>query len=142
MNKQTLAEKVVHKMYENDAFSRWLGIEILEVRPGFVRLKMKVRPDMTNGFKVSHGGIAFSLADSALAFASNTYGRVAMALENNISFVKKVKEGDSLTAVSEELNSGRTIGVYNVTVTNQNDDNIALFRGTIYRTGEKHFKDS
>jgi acyl-CoA thioesterase len=142
MDRQILAKKVVQKMYDDDEFSQWLGIEILKVKPGFVKLQMQVRPEMTNGFKVSHGGIPFSLADSALAFASNTYGRVAVALENNISFVKKVKGDDTLTAVAEELNSGRTIGVYNVTVTNQDDREVALFRGTVYRTGEEHFPNN
>lgn len=141
MDKQILAERVVQKMYDDDAFSQWLGIEILEVRQGYVRLEMKIRPEMTNGFKVSHGGIAFSLADSALAFASNTYGQVAVALENNISFIKKVTEEDTLTATAEELNAGRTIGVYNVTVTNQDNYKVALFRGTVFRTKEQHFPD-
>lgn len=139
MNKQTLAENVVEKMMAEDEFSQWLGIEVLEVQPGFVKLQMKVRNEMTNGFKVSHGGIAFSLADSALAFASNTYGRVAVALENNITYIKKVAKSDTLTATTEELRMGRTIGVYNITVTNQNDQNIALFKGTVFRTDEQHF---
>lgn len=141
MDKQKLAEKIVQKMMTDDAFSQWLGIEILEVQPGFVKLKMKIRAEMTNGFKISHGGIAFSLADSALAFASNTYGHIAVALENNISYIKKVTEGDTLTATVEELSMGRTIGVYDITVTNQNDQKIALFRGTVFRTKEQHFTD-
>lgn len=141
MNKQALAEKVVHKMYGDDAFSQWLGIEIAEVKPGFVELEMTVREEMTNGFKVSHGGIVFSLADSALAFASNTYGTVSLALENNISFMRKVSAGDQLRAASEELHSGRQIGVYRILVTNQNDETVATFRGTVYRTGKKHFPD-
>lgn len=142
MDRQERAEKVVNKMMGDDAFSRWLGIEVEEVRPGGVRLSMQVTPEMVNGFGVAHGGIAFSLADSALAFASNGYGRVAVAMENNISFVRRVDEGDRLTAVAEELSLGKRIGVYEVTVTNQEGQKVALFRGTVFRTREHHFPDS
>lgn len=139
MKKQTLAEKVVQKMYDNDPFSRWLGIEVLEVQPGYVKLRMKVRREMTNGFGVSHGGIAFSLADSALAFASNSHGRIALAIENNISFIKKVNPEVVLTAETEELSIGRKIGVYRITVRNQEGVNVALFRGTVFLTEGEHF---
>jgi acyl-CoA thioesterase len=140
MDKNELAKKVVDKMMADDAFSRWLGIEVTEIKPGYAELKMTIRDDMANGFGVSHGGVAFSLADSALAFASNSYGRVALALENNISFVKKVMPGDTLTAKTEELSLGRRIAVYNISVRNQNDEQVALFRGTVFRTKEYHFK--
>lgn len=142
MDKQKLATKVVEKMLSDDAFSRWLGIEVTDIRPGFAQLKLQMRKEMTNGFNVSHGGIIFSLADSALAFASNSYGRVALALENNISFIKKVMPGDTLTATTEELSLGRRIAVYNITVCNQDDEKVALFRGTVFRTQEKHFDES
>ncbi|HET6527765.1 MAG TPA: hotdog fold thioesterase [Balneolaceae bacterium] len=139
MKKQELAEKVVEKMLADDAFSQWLGIEVLDIKPGFAKLQMNVRPEMTNGFNVSHGGIAFSLADSALAFASNSYGRVALALENNISFTRKVNAGDELTATTEELSLGNRIAVYNVEIINQNDEQVSVFRGTVFRTKEQHF---
>lgn len=142
MDKQKLATKVVEKMLSDDAFSRWLGIEVTDLRPGFAQLKLQMRKEMTNGFNVSHGGIIFSLADSALAFASNSYGRVALALENNISFIKKVMPGDTLTATTEELSLGRRIAVYNITVCNQDDEKVALFRGTVFRTQEQHFDES
>ena len=138
MDKQKLAENVVHKMIADDAFSQWLGIDVITVEPGYVKIKMNVRTEMNNGFSVTHGGITYSLADSALAFASNSYGRVALALENNISYIKKVRNGDILTAESEEISIGNTIGVYNVAVTNQDDQEVALFRGTVYRTSEQH----
>ncbi|MGM0547553.1 MAG: hydroxyphenylacetyl-CoA thioesterase PaaI [Bacteroidota bacterium] len=140
MNNQKLAKKVVDKMMADDAFSQWLGIEVLNIKPGYAKLEMKVRDEMANGFGVSHGGVAFSLADSALAFASNSYGRVAVAMENNISFMKKVMPGNTLTAETEELSIGRRIGVYNISVTNQKDKQIALFRGTVFRTQEYHLK--
>src|SRR5699024_12177887 len=139
MNKQKIAQKVVAKMMEADAFSRWLGIEIIQIEPGYAELEMEVRNEMINGFHLSHGGIIFSLADSALAFASNSYGRVALALENNISYIKKVMPDDRLTAKTEELSIGNRMGVYNVVITNQDAEEIALFRGTVYRTKEKHF---
>lgn len=139
MDPQKLAEKVVRKMMDDDAFSRWLGIDVVEVAPGKAVLEMTVTQTMTNGFKVAHGGVTFSLADSALAFASNTYGRVAVALENNISYVRRVNEGDRLRAEATELNLGRRIAVYEITVTNQEDRKVAHFRGTVFRTQEHHF---
>lgn len=128
-------------MMGDDAFSQWLGIDVINIEPGYAKLEMKVRKEMVNGFNVSHGGITFSLADSALAFASNSYGRVAVAMENNISFMKKVMPGNTLTAETEELSIGRRIGVYNISVANQKDEQVALFRGTVFRTQEYHFKE-
>lgn len=141
MKNQKLAKKVVDKMMADDAFSQWLGIDVINIEPGYAKLEMKVRKEMVNGFNVSHGGITFSLADSALAFASNSYGRVAVAMENNISFMKKVMPGNTLTAETEELSIGRRIGVYNISVANQKDEQVALFRGTVFRTQEYHFKE-
>ncbi|HKK46291.1 MAG TPA: hotdog fold thioesterase [Balneolaceae bacterium] len=140
MDKQKLAIKVVEKMLADDAFSQWLGMEVEDIKPGYAELLMQVRPEMVNGFNVAHGGVAFSLADSALAFASNSYGRVALAIENNISFLKKITAGDTLTAKTEELSKGNRIAVYNVVVTNQKGTQIASFRGTVFITKEKHFK--
>ncbi|MDX1638960.1 MAG: hotdog fold thioesterase, partial [Balneolaceae bacterium] len=130
MEKQTLAEKSVQKMLENDPFSRWLGIEVTEIRPGSATLEMTVRSEMLNGFGVAHGGIAYSLADSALAFAANTHGRVSLAIENNISYIHKITEGDRLTGTAEELSVGRRIGVYRITITRNGDQKAAVFRGT------------
>lgn len=139
MNQQKLAEKVVKKMMTEDAFSQWLGIKVLETKPGFAKIEMKIRDEMNNGFHITHGGIAYSMADSALAFASNSYGRIAMALETNISYMKKVNSGDTLTAETEEIRIGGTIGVYNISITNQDGNDVALFRGTVFRTQDKHF---
>lgn len=134
MNNQEKAEKVVRQMMEKDEFSRWLGIKIVEIKPGYSKIKMKVRKEMLNGFGITHGGITFSLADSALAFASNNYGRVAVALETNLAFPKPVYEYDELTAVAEEQSKGNSVGIYNVTVTNQENVKVGIFRGTVYRT--------
>jgi acyl-CoA thioesterase len=132
------SQHVIQNMLSNDAFSQWMGIEVEESEPGYCKLSMKVRKEMTNGFGVCHGGITFSLADSALAFASNSRGSVSLALENNINFTKKVNAGDSLFAETEELQNGRTIGVYKVQISNQNKELVAEFRGTVYRTGKQH----
>jgi len=129
---------IITNMLQNDAFSQWLGINVLESEPGYCKLSMEIRKDMTNGFGVCHGGITFSLADSALAFASNSRGFVSLALENNINFTRKVNIGDTLTAESEELQNGRTIGVYKIRISNQDGDLVAEFRGTVYRTGKSH----
>lgn len=129
-------------MLQNDAFSQWMDIEVLSSEPGYCRLSMKIRDEMTNGFGVCHGGITFSLADSALAFASNSRGSVSLALENNINFTRKISVGDVLIAETEELQNGRTIGVYKVRVSNQNEELVAEFRGTVYRTGKQHELDN
>lgn len=125
-------------MLQNDAFSQWMGIEVLESESGYCKISMKIREEMTNGFGVCHGGITFSLADSALAFASNSRGSISLALENNINFTRKVNTGDALIAETEELQNGRTIGVYKVRVSNQDEELVAEFRGTVYRIGESH----
>ncbi|WP_428235274.1 hydroxyphenylacetyl-CoA thioesterase PaaI [Gracilimonas sp.] len=129
---------VINHMLSNDPFSQWMGIEVLESDPGYCKLSMEIREEMTNGFGVCHGGITFSFADSALAFASNSRGSISLALENNINFTKKISVGDVLTAETKELQNGRTIGVYKVKVTNQNKDLVAEFRGAVYRTGKQH----
>lgn len=124
-------------MLQNDSFSQWLGIEVIESEAGYCKLRMKIREEMTNGFGVCHGGITYSLADSALAFASSSRGNISLALENNINYIKKVEVGDLLTAETEELQNGKTIGVYKVRISNQNDEPVAVFRGTTYRSGRK-----
>ncbi|MDZ7807738.1 MAG: hotdog fold thioesterase [Gracilimonas sp.] len=136
MNKEI--HSITNNMLQQDAFSQWMGIEVLESESGYCKISMKIREEMTNGFGVCHGGITFSLADSALAFASNSRGSLSLALENNINFTKKVNTGDVLIAETEELQNGRTIGVYKVRISNQNEELVAEFRGTVYRTGKKH----
>ncbi len=141
MDEQKLAEKVVNKMVEHDEFSRWLGISVLVIKPGYSKIKMKIRKEMLNGFHTCHGGITFSLADSALAFASNNYGRVAVALETNIAFPVPVYKDDVLTAEAIEQSKGNSIGIYNITVTNQAGKKVGVFRGTVYRTKKEHFSE-
>ncbi len=128
------AKAVVDKMYNGDAFSQWLGIERMEEKAGYSKLRMTVREEMTNGFKIAHGGITYSLADSALAFASNSHGRQAVSIETSISHTKPVHIGDVIIAEAKELNLTNATGIYDVKVTNQNDEVVALFKGTVYRT--------
>lgn len=130
----TNKKDIIAEMMEKDAFSQWMGIEILDSELGYVKISMKVREEMVNGFGICHGGITFSLADSALAFASNSRGSISVALENNINYTKKVEVGDTLIAETEEIQNGRTIGVYKIRVSNKNEDLVADFRGTVYRT--------
>ena len=137
---QKLAERVVERMLEHDEFSRWLGLEVTEVAPNAATVRMTVRPEMVNGFGVCHGGIAFSLADSALAFASNTHGRVTVSIENSIRYPAPIIPGDVLTASAVEESSGRRLAFFNVTVRKQGGDVVGLFRGTTYRTGRDHFE--
>jgi acyl-CoA thioesterase len=138
-DEQHLAERVVRKMLERDAFSAWLGLELLEVRPRYAAVRMVVRPEMMNGFGVCHGGVTFALADSAFAFASNTHGRVTVSIDNSITYPAAACTGDVLTAVAAEEGAANRIAFYAVRVTNQKEAVVALFRGTVYRTNREHF---
>jgi acyl-CoA thioesterase len=135
---QRLAERVVSGMLARDAFSEWLGIEVLEIAPQRSVVQMQVRAEMVNGFGVSHGGIVYSLADSALAFAANTNGRVTVAIENSISYPQPVDVGDVLTATADEDSATKRLGFYRVIVRNQRDEIVSIFRGTVYRTDREH----
>lgn len=137
-DEQALADAVVTGMLAHDAFSRWLGVELVTLRPRACTLRMKVRPDMVNGFGVSHGGIVYSLADSALAFASNTGGHVTVSVDNTISYPLPVEVGDDLIAVAEEETAGARLGYYRVTVARQDGTVVGLMHATVYRTPQKH----
>src|SRR5688572_26439172 len=119
-------EEIVKRMMQNDQLSQWLGIEVLESHPGWCRLKMTVREEMVNGFGVTHGGITYCLADSALAFSSNSHGRKSMSIETSISHTRKVMTGDVLTVVSREQSLTNRLGIYEMTVTNQRNEVVAL----------------
>lgn len=127
---------VADHMMEQDQFSRWLGIEVLEISEGYSKLRMTVRPEMVNGFGIAHGGIAFSLSDSAFAFACNNRNNLSVALDTSINFLKPVHPGDVLTAEAREIHNGKSTGLYQVTVTNQRNHTVALFKGTCFRTGK------
>ena len=131
------AERVVNHMMQNDAFSQWLGIEVLETKPGYCKLQITMREDMTNGFKIAHGGISYSLADSALAFASNGRGDHALSIETSIAHTRPAQVGDVLFAEAVEKSHTRRFGIYEVQVTNGRGELIGLFKGTVYRTGKE-----
>ena len=133
---KSLGEKIVDKMYHNDWFSRWLGIEVLEVKEGYAKLQMTIRKEMLNGFAIAHGGITYSLADSALAFASNSHGRKSVSVETSISHTVACKESDVITAIAKEKSISNKIAIYEITITNQEDEVVALFKGTVYRTSK------
>jgi acyl-CoA thioesterase len=138
---QRLAERVVHGMLARDAFSQWLGIELVAVAPNAATVRMTVRPEMVNGFGVCHGGVTFALADSALAFASNTHGRVTVSVENSMRYPAPVVPGDVLVAVAEQESAGHRLAFFAVRVRKDNDAVVGLFRGTVYRTERSHFPD-
>ncbi len=141
MDGKALAKKVVDQMYNNDPFSLWLGIERLEDAPGKSVLRMTVRQEMLNGFGIAHGGITYALADSALAFAANSHGIKSVSVETSISHTVSLKEGDVITAMAEEMNCTKKIGIYHITVTNQEGTTVALFKGTVYRTSKVWFPE-
>lgn len=130
-------QQVVTHMMQHDLFSQWLGIEVLEVKEGYSKIKMTVRPEMINGFGIVHGGIAFSLADSAFAFACNNRNVLSVALDTSINFLKPVHVDDVLTAEAKEMHNGKSTGLYHISITNQKDHMVAVFKGTCFRTDKK-----
>lgn len=136
MEKDVLAKKVVDQMMKDDKFSQWLGLKIFKISEGYSQVSMIIREEMINGFGTVHGGIPFSLADSAFAFACNNRNNLSVALDVTISFMKAVKVGDELTAIAKEIHNGRSTGVYLITIQNQREEQIGLFKGTCFRTGK------
>jgi acyl-CoA thioesterase len=132
---QSVAAASARAMYEQDRASQALGMRVLEVRPGYARLTMKVREDMVNGHQLCHGGLIFTLADSAFAFACNTYDLVTVASSGTIEFLLSGRLGDELTATAEERTRSKRTGVYDVSVHNQRGECVALFRGRSHQIG-------
>ena len=132
----TIHQEVVNHMMENDFFSQWLGIEVLDIKEGYSKIKMTVRKEMVNGFGIVHGGIAFALSDSAFAFACNNRNVLSVALDTSINFTKPVHVGDILTAEAKELHNGKSTGLYHIVITNQAGRIVAFFKGTCFRTGK------
>ena len=128
--------QVVDHMMLHDKFSQWLGIEVLDIQEGYSKIRMTVREEMINGFGIVHGGIAFSLADSAFAFACNNRNNLSVALDTSINFTKAIQVGDELTAEAKETHNGRSTGLYFITITNQKNEQVAVFKGTCFRTGK------
>jgi len=136
MNKDIIAREVVDHMMDHDAFSQWLGIEVLEITEGYSRISMTIRKEMVNGFGIVHGGVPFAFADSAFAFACNNRNNLSVALDVTISFMKAMHIGDTLIAEAKEIHNGRSTGVYLITIHNQKNEQVALFKGTCFRTGK------
>jgi len=134
--KDQLAGKVVDKMMDHDAFSQWMDVKVLDIKEGYSKIQMTIRKEMVNGFGIVHGGLPFSLADSAFAFACNNRNNLSVALDVTITFTKAVNVGDTLTAEAKEVHNGRSTGVYLITVTNQKNEQVASFKGTCFRTGK------
>ena len=128
------ANEVVAHMMKHDLFSQWLGIEVLEIKEGYSKIKMLVRAEMINGFGIVHGGVAFSMADSAFAFACNNRNVLSVALDTSINFLKPVHVGDELIAEASEIHNGRSTGLYQIRIFNQHQHEVAVFKGTCFRT--------
>jgi acyl-CoA thioesterase len=127
--------KIPHKMLSQDAFSTWLGIEIVEVQLGYCKLKMKVRKEMLNSMQKAHGGITYSLADTAFGFAANTHGKYAVSIETSINHIEALAEGDELIAESTVAITKRKLGFHTVEI-KCNNQMVALFKGVVYRTSK------
>ena len=131
------AKEIVGHMMKNDAFSQWLGITVVSNAPGEATLKMTVRDEMTNGFHIAHGGITYSLADSALAFASNGSGRQSLSIETSIHHLHAVRAGEELTAFATLLSETHKTGLYQIDITTTSGQRVAWFKGTVYRTSKE-----
>lgn len=129
-------KQIVDQMMQTDRMSQWLGISILAYTPGNVICEMVVRDEMVNGMEIAHGGITYSLSDSALAFAVNAHGTKSVSVETSISHLQPVRIGDRLTTSTKELSLSRKIGVYLIEVINQHQEIVSSFKGTVYRTGK------
>ncbi|MBL7774869.1 MAG: hydroxyphenylacetyl-CoA thioesterase PaaI [Saprospiraceae bacterium] len=132
-------EQIFHRMFDQDAFSQWMGMELLAVGPGSCSLRMPVRPEMLNGFGVAHGGITFSLADSAFAFACNSHGRHAVSIHCTVEHVAPVRAGDVLTATATEEHHGNSLSNYAIRVERADGAPVAFFRGVAYRKKTEWF---
>jgi acyl-CoA thioesterase len=129
MGARELAERTARALYQQDSLSRSFDMKIEEIGPGCACLKMLVRPDMTNGHGTCHGGVLFAFADSAFAFACNTYNARTVAASASIEFLQAARQDDELTAVASEVWRSRRSGLYDVRILNQRKECIALFRG-------------
>ena len=125
-------KEIINLMMSKDAFSNWMKIELNAIEKGSCSLSCMIKEEMLNGFSIAHGGIAYSLADSTLAFAANSHGHQSFSIETSISHLVKVKIGDRLTSASREIHRGKKTGVYHIEIFNQNNELVALMKGTVY----------
>ena len=126
-------KQIPHKMLSQDAYSQWLGIEILECELGRCKLGMNIRKDMLNSMKKAHGGISYSLSDTAFGFAANTHGKYSVSIETSINHIEALDEGDQLVAESVIEKVNNKLG-FNIIEVKRGDELVALFKGVVYRT--------
>ncbi len=132
-----LAQAVAGEMFRLDKHSQYLGMQVVQMSPGYAELTLVVREDMVNGLGICHGGVTFSLADTAFAFACNSRNQRTLALNCAITFSAPARVGDILTAIAQEQVLNGKTGVYDVIVSNQHGEKIAIFRGVSYRTRQQ-----
>ncbi len=130
-------QAILDKMLANDAFSRWLGLEVEAIGVGYCRLHYVITPSMLNGFGTVHGGVLFSAADSAFAFACNSHGQLSVALDVSISFTQSARVGERLSVEAKEIHLGNKTSVYDIITRNEANEVIAIFKGTAYRTSRE-----
>lgn len=134
LSPQQLADAVRESMFADDRASQALGMRVRSIGPGACVIEMSVRDDMLNGFAICHGGIITALADSAFAFACNSYNELTVASGIAIDFLAPVHGGDVLTASAREVSLSGRSGIYDVTVANQHGETVAVFRGRSHCT--------
>jgi acyl-CoA thioesterase len=131
-----IPKEIVNKMFQNDFFSQWLGITVESIEEGTCTLSMTIRKEMLNGFAIAHGGITYSLADSALAFASNSHGRQSVSIDTSINHIETLKEGDTIVAVAKQEALKNKFGFYTIEIKKENTL-VALFKGTVFRSDKE-----
>ena len=129
--------QIAEMMMANDSFSQWLGIKLIDIAPGYCHLQMQVTAEMCNGFHIAHGGIAFSLADSCCSFAVNAHGRKAVSVETSINQFKAIQAEDVLTCRCKEESLGKKLATFTAEIVNQDEQQMALFKGTYYRSEKR-----
>ncbi|GHE01732.1 phenylacetic acid degradation protein [Defluviimonas sp. 20V17] len=141
MTPQERAERSAQAMWAKDQASNWLGASLDAVAPGAAVMSMTVAPHHLNGQKICHGGYIFTLADSAFAFACNSYNTKVVAQHNSISYLSPGREGERLTATAQEISRTGRSGLYDVTVTGEDGRQVALFRGASRQVNGHHFEE-
>jgi len=126
-------EAIPHKMLSQDAYSQWMGIQILESKVGYCKVAMTIRKEMLNSMNYAHGGVSYALADTAFGFAANTHGKYAVSIESSINHIEALEEGDYLIAESVIEKVNNKLG-FNIIEVKRNDELVALFKGVVYRT--------
>ncbi len=135
---ETKANEIISElMLSNDAFSKWLGVRVDLVKESSVEISCNITETMTNGFHVAHGGIVFSLCDSALAFHSNSWGRKALSIETSINHLSPIRVGEKITAKTSIIKVGKSIGNFLIEAYNQDDKKVAIMKGMVFYLGDR-----